>query len=857
MDRAFLTSEEFLNRDNRSLIHNKKSIDADKSEFMQVAGAGSVRRKGQKALTVSLPSALVKVCDNENPKSIEKGPLEKKEFLFKCRDTSHIRRSLSDTDIHMDNATYSPYHSPPYSNFARYLPCLSTPSDDSTSTNFASLSLSQSDVSSESSFRLPISASQLSLPEPPDGGWGWIVVVAAFFVHMVTEGVIVSFGIFIEDLVHEFQESMSATSWVGSFSYGVPALATPIASLIINHYGCRVTCMLGAAVSAIGCLLGCFANSLMTLVFTFGILSGLGTSLSMTAALVIVSVYFDEKRATATGLSIAGTGVGALVFAPAVEALLNVYTWRGTFMLMAGALLNIAVCGALMRPVETRNERRQRQRLAWLEHFAKESGFPNFTKSVEYLNTDVVGRIKILRDRLLAPRRPNINSNRVQALQNGNLTSKEIQHGITKMPNGISGLRLFEACKTRICDPKGDYEIPRLIFQVDPLPVIPENSAKASETILDFANKPSLSTKGSLTHVNCKGDKCLAPYQPIERKNYRQNLIIPSSRRAKIFLSADFFPNRDLSVTRYTQSLPCIRTMCDAHSSDKPVKSETGMITSICKPEMSVYTNQREFVCRNWIETTAPSQPQRDGQRKPHDINDSPVLCGSGIDPGEKITIHHSTFEHEDYLYRSSLIKAFGLNRASRCTALSLPDLTRVHRIRRRPGNSGSSIESDSSSDSSYPAWYCCGDLDKTDNACGRILSKCFAPCQVILPELNAKYLFQRLCDVRLFRRTTFDLFVLSNFLLYFWYNVTYFFMGVHALDLGFSETSAALLFSVLGGANMIGEVVVGLLADREWVDALTLYLVMLLACGLSTCLVPLLASFSSLSFYSGKSTYW
>ncbi|CAH8501427.1 unnamed protein product [Dicrocoelium dendriticum] len=222
---------------------------------------------------------------------------------------------------------------------------------------------------------------------------------------MITEGVIVSFGVFIEDLLEEFGESMSATSWVGSFSYGTPALVTPISSFILNKLGCRITCMLGALISSVGCLAGSFCDSLLALVFTFGILSGIGFSLSMTAALVVVTIYFDDRRATATGLSIAGTGVGALVFAPAVEFLINVYSWRGTFMLMAGAVLHIAICGALMRPVETRIERRHRQRLAWLEHFAKESGMPTIVKSEDYLGRDVLGRIKLLRDRLLAPRK--------------------------------------------------------------------------------------------------------------------------------------------------------------------------------------------------------------------------------------------------------------------------------------------------------------------------------------------------------------------------------------------------------------------------------------------------------------------
>lgn len=53
-------------------------------------------------------------------------------------------------------------------------------------------------------------------PEVPDGGWGWVVAVAFFFVELFTYGVIKSFGIFLQDLIAEFDETNSRVSWVVS-----------------------------------------------------------------------------------------------------------------------------------------------------------------------------------------------------------------------------------------------------------------------------------------------------------------------------------------------------------------------------------------------------------------------------------------------------------------------------------------------------------------------------------------------------------------------------------------------------------------------------------------------------------------
>ncbi|MGH0136077.1 UNVERIFIED_CONTAM: hypothetical protein FKN15_019035, partial [Acipenser sinensis] len=50
--------------------------------------------------------------------------------------------------------------------------------------------------------------------EVPDGGWGWVVALAFFFVEVFTYGIIKSFGIFFQDLMVHFNESNSRVSWI-------------------------------------------------------------------------------------------------------------------------------------------------------------------------------------------------------------------------------------------------------------------------------------------------------------------------------------------------------------------------------------------------------------------------------------------------------------------------------------------------------------------------------------------------------------------------------------------------------------------------------------------------------------------
>lgn len=86
---------------------------------------------------------------------------------------------------------------------------------------------------------------------------------------------------------------------------------------------------------------------------------GTGFALFYLPALVMVSMYFDRRRALATGIAVCGSGVGGLVFAPLYEYLMQIYGWQGTLWIMSAIVLNAVVCGAVCRPIGERHTRRE------------------------------------------------------------------------------------------------------------------------------------------------------------------------------------------------------------------------------------------------------------------------------------------------------------------------------------------------------------------------------------------------------------------------------------------------------------------------------------------------------------------
>jgi len=188
---------------------------------------------------------------------------------------------------------------------------------------------------------------------PPDGGWGWAVVFASFMIHIIADGITYSFGVFLVELIDVFQSDRGETSLIISILVGVTLGSGPIASYFTNRYGCRLVTIGGAILAAAGMALSVAATSIVVLYFTIGVLTGLGFGLIYLPAIVSVSIYFEKKRAFATGIAVCGSGLGTFIFAPLTKVLITELGWKGAMLVISVMILAIIMFGCLMRPLDT------------------------------------------------------------------------------------------------------------------------------------------------------------------------------------------------------------------------------------------------------------------------------------------------------------------------------------------------------------------------------------------------------------------------------------------------------------------------------------------------------------------------
>ena len=133
------------------------------------------------------------------------------------------------------------------------------------------------------------------------------------------DGITYSFGMFVVELMRVFDVGRGPVSFIPSILVGVTLGAGPIASSFTNRYGCRVATIVGAVVAAAGMAASAAANSISLLYVSIGLCAGLGFGLIYLPAIVSVSMYFEKRRAFATGIAVCGSGLGTFIMAPVTE----------------------------------------------------------------------------------------------------------------------------------------------------------------------------------------------------------------------------------------------------------------------------------------------------------------------------------------------------------------------------------------------------------------------------------------------------------------------------------------------------------------------------------------------------------
>ncbi|KAG6924874.1 solute carrier family 16 (monocarboxylate transporter), member 8, partial [Chelydra serpentina] len=81
--------------------------------------------------------------------------------------------------------------------------------------------------------------------KPPDGGWGWIVLLGCFVITGFSYAFPKAVSVYFKELMHDFHVGYSDTAWISSIMLAMLYGTGPVSSIMVNQFGCRPVMLVG------------------------------------------------------------------------------------------------------------------------------------------------------------------------------------------------------------------------------------------------------------------------------------------------------------------------------------------------------------------------------------------------------------------------------------------------------------------------------------------------------------------------------------------------------------------------------------------------------------------------------------
>ncbi|MBZ3873084.1 Monocarboxylate transporter 10 [Sciurus carolinensis] len=192
--------------------------------------------------------------------------------------------------------------------------------------------------------------------EPPEGGWGWLVMLAAMWCNGSVFGIQNACGVLFVSMLKTFgskddDKMVFKTAWVGSLSMGMIFFCCPIASVFTDIFGCRKTAVMGAAVGFVGLMSSSFVSSIEPLYLTYGIIFACGCSFAYQPSLVILGHYFKKRLGLVNGIVTAGSSIFTILLPLLLRVLIDSVDLFYTLRILCIFMFILFLAGFTYRPL--------------------------------------------------------------------------------------------------------------------------------------------------------------------------------------------------------------------------------------------------------------------------------------------------------------------------------------------------------------------------------------------------------------------------------------------------------------------------------------------------------------------------
>ncbi|MFT9497545.1 L-lactate MFS transporter [Anaerosolibacter sp.] len=169
----------------------------------------------------------------------------------------------------------------------------------------------------------------------------WLILAASIIMNLCI-GSAYAWSIFQKPLIAMFDWTTAQASLAFTLNLSLVPIAMIFAGRIQDRQGPKKVTFVGGLIFGAGIILAGFTNSLTGLYLTYGVLGGFGIGTVYACTVANTVKWFPDKRGLAGGLTAAGFGFGAVVFAPVAVSLIENYTVLPTFRIL-GFIFMVAI----------------------------------------------------------------------------------------------------------------------------------------------------------------------------------------------------------------------------------------------------------------------------------------------------------------------------------------------------------------------------------------------------------------------------------------------------------------------------------------------------------------------------------
>ncbi|XP_033125775.1 monocarboxylate transporter 11-like [Anneissia japonica] len=183
--------------------------------------------------------------------------------------------------------------------------------------------------------------------------WGWVVTLGVTIIWFLIVGSQYVYALTFLKLQQDFNGSATMVGLIGSIYLSLGCGLSPVTSLLQRRYSHRMITIMAVLITSVSYILSSFMDSLIFLVFTFGVLSGIGYNFVYTSLNHLLVCYFPSKKCRGPiAIANAGQTIAQLGLSPAIEKLLSLYGWRWTLRIQGTVicLVGLLACIVLKKP---------------------------------------------------------------------------------------------------------------------------------------------------------------------------------------------------------------------------------------------------------------------------------------------------------------------------------------------------------------------------------------------------------------------------------------------------------------------------------------------------------------------------